>query len=52
MSTATMETWMAGPMGFEWEDLTPEECDKKMDELLTAHAIKWHAANKSTRKDK
>ncbi len=25
-------------MGFDWEHLTEEECDKKHDEMLAAHA--------------
>jgi len=40
MAIATMATWLAGPMGFAWEDLTAEECDQKSDELVFAHAIR------------
>ena len=43
MSMATMETWRAGPMGFDWESLTPSQCDKKHDQMTHAHAIKWHS---------
>jgi hypothetical protein len=35
---ATLKSWREGPMGFEWEHLTPEACDKKHDEMLAKHA--------------
>lgn len=42
MGMATMATWLAGPMGFNWEGLTSEEIDQKSDELVFAHAVQWH----------
>ena len=32
-------------MGFAWEALTPAQCDKKLDQMTHAHAIKWHGTN-------
>lgn len=33
-------------MGFDWEHLTPEECDKKHDEMLQTHAKQFHQKNR------
>lgn len=45
-TASTMETWRAGPMGFDWEHLTPEECDKKHDEMLAKNAKLFHEGTK------
>jgi len=29
-------------MGFDWEHLTEEECDKKHDKMLAKNAKKFH----------
>lgn len=29
-------------MGFDWEDMTPEECDAMHDKKLREHALEFH----------
>lgn len=29
-------------MGFDWEDLTPEDCDAMHDQKLREHATQFH----------
>jgi len=41
-TASTLVTWREGPMGFDWEHLTEEECDKKHDEMLAKHAKEFH----------
>ena len=33
---------MAGPMAFDWEDLSEAECDRNIDRALHANAIEFH----------
>lgn len=42
MAMATMATWLSGPMGFAWEELSPEECDRVSDRMVFEHAVQWH----------
>lgn len=43
---ATLKSWREGPYGFEWEHLTPEECDKKSDEVVIQQAKLFHERTK------
>lgn len=41
-TASTLESWMAGPMAFDWEDLSEAECDRNIDRALHANAIEFH----------